>query len=57
MNNKDKKHLSSKETMKVLKVSSCELMHLREYHNLKFIKKGNSYLYESNDLERLKNKN
>lgn len=44
---KDKpKYLSSKEARKKLKVSSCELMHLREAGKLKFIKKGNAYLYE-----------
>lgn len=40
------KYLSSKETMKVLKISSCDLMHLRTSGKLKFIKKGNAYFYE-----------
>lgn len=40
------KYLNSKETMKALKVSSCDLMHLRTSGKLKFIKKGNSYFYE-----------
>jgi len=39
------KYLNSKETMKTLKVSSCELMHLRTAGKLKFIKKGNAYFY------------
>lgn len=42
----ENKYLSSKETMKELKVSSCDLMHLRVSGKLKFIKKGNAYFYE-----------
>lgn len=44
--------LTSKETMRILKVSSCELMHRRERGELPFKKKGNSYLYniETNDI-------
>lgn len=38
--------MSSKEAMKTLKVSSCELMHLREAGKLVYIKKGNAYFYE-----------
>jgi len=41
-----KKYLSSKEMMKELKVSSCDLMHLREGGKLKFVKKGNAFFYE-----------
>jgi hypothetical protein len=51
MNNKDENYLSSKETMKALKVSSCKLMHLRAEGKLKFIKKGNAYLYDYSDLK------
>jgi len=40
------KYLNSKETMKELKVSSCDLMHLREAGKLKYVKKGNAYFYE-----------
>jgi hypothetical protein len=43
------KYLSSKETIKALKVSSCDLMHMREAGKLKFIKKGNAYFYEKSD--------
>jgi len=46
---KDKnKYLSSKEAMKVLNVSSCDLMHMREAGKLKYVKKGNAYFYEKN---------
>ncbi len=30
---------------KELKISACDLMHMREAGKLKFIKKGTSYLY------------
>ncbi len=40
------KYSTSKETMKILKVKSCELMHLREEKKLKYIKKGNAYFYD-----------
>jgi hypothetical protein len=46
MNNKDENYLSSKEMMQELKVSSCDIMHLRVVGKLKFIKKGNAYLYK-----------
>jgi hypothetical protein len=48
MSNEDSKYLSSKEMMKELKVSSCELMHLRTNGKLNYIKKGNKYLYRKN---------
>lgn len=47
MDNKSDKYLSSKEMMKELKVSSCELMHLRTHGKLQYIKKGNAYLYKN----------
>jgi len=46
-----KKYLSSKETMKELKVSSCDLMHLREAGKLKYVKKGNAYFYKKNKVQ------
>lgn len=53
---KDEKYLNSKEMMKELKVSSCELMHLRTEGKINYVKKGNAFLYENNDLERMKKK-
>ena len=41
--------LSSKEAKKVLKVSSCELMHLRVSGKLPFKKQGNAYFYQIPD--------
>lgn len=40
------KWLSSKEAKKVLKVSSCELMHLRVVGKLPYKKQGNAYFYQ-----------
>lgn len=37
--------LTSKEAMKHLKVSACELMHRRERGKLKFEKRGRAYFY------------
>jgi len=45
MNTKNK-YLSSKEMKKKLKVSSYKLMHLRTNGKLKYVKKGNAYLYK-----------
>lgn len=36
---------SSKETKKALKISDCELMHIRLAGKLEFKKVGNSYFY------------
>lgn len=38
--------LSSKEAQKALKVSSCELMHLRVVGKLPYKKQGNAYFYQ-----------
>jgi hypothetical protein len=38
--------LTSKEAKKVLKVSSCELMHLRVAGKLPYKKQGNAYFYQ-----------
>jgi len=38
--------LTSKEAQKELKVSGCELMHLRVSGKLIFKKKGNTYYYQ-----------
>jgi len=43
--------LSSKETQKSLKVSGCELMHLRVSGKLKFKKQGNAYYYLVNQSQ------
>jgi hypothetical protein len=43
--------LTSKETQKLLKVSGCELMHLRVSGKLKFKKQGNAYYYQVNQTK------
>lgn len=36
---------SSKEVKKVLKISDCELMHMRLAGKLEFVKRGNAFFY------------
>lgn len=38
-------YITSKEAKKVLKVSDCNLVHLRMDGKLPFVKKGNAYMY------------
>ena len=46
--------LKSKEVEKELKISSCDLAHLRVAGKLNFMKNGNSFLYSINDVEKLR---
>ena len=46
MEEKPNKTITSKEAKRLLKVSDCELMHLRTSGKVKATKKGNSYLYD-----------
>jgi len=46
--------LSSDETRKQLRISSCELMHLRESGHLSFTKRGNAFLYSAGEVVRLR---
>ena len=48
--------LSSKEARKELKVTDCDLMHLRVAGKLRFDKKGNAFLYEKKEVEKVKKK-
>ncbi len=50
----NKKYSNSKEAMKILKISSCKLMHLRMGGKINYIKKGNSYLYSNESINSLK---
>ena len=47
----DNTWLTSKEAQKLLNISGCELMHLRESGKLKFKKKGNAYYYQVNQTK------
>jgi hypothetical protein len=49
------KYLTSKETKIFLKIHDCELAHVRNSGKLKFIKKGNAFLYLFDSLEEYKN--
>jgi hypothetical protein len=51
------KYLTSKEAKKELKVQDCDLAHIRNSGNLQFTKKGNSYLYLKESIEKYKTKN
>ena len=48
--------LRSNQVRKILKISSCELMHFRESGKLKFIRQGNAYLYYKSAINKLKQK-
>lgn len=45
INSEHKIWCSSKETKRALKISDCELMHMRSAQNLEFKKTGNAYFY------------
>jgi len=46
----EKDFLSSREAMAHLRISSCDLMHLRLQGKLNFKKKGNAYWYEAKEV-------
>lgn len=54
---KAEKYLNSKEAKTVLKVQDCDLAHIRNAGKLKFVKKGNAFLYLKESLEEFKTKN
>lgn len=43
--------LTSVEAQKALRISSCDLMHLRKSGALRFQKKGNAFFYAKQDIE------
>ena len=45
--------MSSMEVKSALKISGCDVMHLRESGKIEFIKKGNSFWYLRSDVEKL----
>ena len=49
--------LSSGQTRELLRISSCELMHLRETGKLRSQKQGNAYFYSLQDIKRHLNDN
>ena len=48
-------HFNSKEVKKKLKISDCDLMHMRIAGKLKFKKQGNTFLYDKEDIEKVYN--
>ena len=48
--------LSSKEAIKELKISDCDLMHLRTAGKLEFRKEKNAFFYSVNDIVKIKAK-
>ena len=49
-------YLNSKETKKKLKISSCDLMHMRVAGKLRYEKLGNAFWYDKSDIEQVKQK-
>jgi len=45
--------LTSDQVRKRLKISTCDLAHLRQAGRLRFRKKGNAYLYSPDDCEEI----
>lgn len=45
--------LTSDQVRKLLKISTCDLAHLRQAGRLRFRKKGNAYLYCPDDCEKI----
>jgi hypothetical protein len=48
--------LDSKATHKALKISACELSHIREAGKLRFQKRGNAFLYSRKEVQVLANR-
>ena len=51
---KEQNWLGSREAKQVLRVSDCELAHRRQAGKLRFMKKGNAFLYLADDCEKQK---
>lgn len=51
------KFLTSQEAKKELKVKDCDLAHIRNTGKLKFIKKGNAFMYSKESIDEYKTKN
>jgi len=45
--------LKSQEVRRLLRISTCQLAHLRHEGKLKFRKVGNAYLYAAADVDRV----
>ena len=54
MKSNDEQNLTSNEAKVFLKIQDCELAHIRNAGKLKFIKKGNAFLYLKESVETYK---
>ncbi len=52
----NKNYLTSKEAKSVAKIKDCDLMHHRLAGKLDFVKKGNAFLYNEEDVLKIKDK-
>ena len=48
--------LDTKQVRKELKLSACDLSHIRDAGKLRFRKKGNAYLYAEDDVKSMRTK-
>lgn len=46
--------MDTKTVKSFLKISDCKLMHLRQAGIFRFIKKGNAFLYNDDDIKKYK---
>ena len=53
MGKKDEEWLTSAEVRKALKMSTCDLAHLREQGGIRTTKRGNAYLYAAADVAKV----
>lgn len=51
----EKEYYTSKEAKKILKVSDCKLMHLREEGKIMAVKKGRAFMYIGGSLRSHRN--
>ena len=56
MNNMAVEWLTSVEVRKVLKISTCDLAHLRQDGAIRAEKRGNAFFYAANDVQALRGK-
>lgn len=54
MTEKERKWMTSAEVRKILKVSTCDLAHLREEGRIRAEKRGNAYYYAASDVDALR---
>ena len=56
MAKKDEEWLTSVEVRRALKISTCDLAHLREEGGIRAEKRGNAYYYAAKEVEALRGK-